>query len=330
MNIFMRKETFLIKRIEKVISGWNLYPVEKNNQPVFISKDNYSGKMPPFFKWPRQKVKLEITRIQDNMLSAVLNGIKLFEIAEADYPPEVKKILQKGEKLEQEADAAIKAQDNAIKAALSEYLLTVPLNPGLEDEISKFHICLRAYLKLHLFKGASTKDYLRRLNLMALIFEIARRIYCRHVDERDFLGITMGELRFGMHLFGEVYPSYRIDVKEIENAVKDKSKTDVSLADYYEAEKLIAQMLPETANTLLLRYLNYVVRDVLSVFSGDYSEFDCKLLKDGWTGRRICTNEQDYKYQYKNMKMLKYSSFILPDVIPDKAIDSFIQNYNLK
>lgn len=330
MNIFMKEKSFSVNRIEKLVNGWNLYSVENREKPIFISKDNYSGKLPPSFKWPWQQSKLEIIEVNDFIVRAILDGITLFEIPEADYPPESKKMLAKGKNLCQEVEAACEVTDNIIKAALAEYLLTIPLNPNLEDDLSKFHVCLRVYLKLHLFEGIPTEDNMRRLNLMYLLFEIVARIYKRHVNTDESMNISLAAFRFGNLLFGSPYPDYRLDIKEIENAVKDEIQTDVTLSEYYEVEGLIEKNLPEIKHPLLMRYLNYTVREVLQIFSIDYSEFNSNLLKDAWSNKRLCTDERDYQYQYANMKMLKYKSYIISDVFADEKLKYFISNYNLK
>ena len=72
-----------------------LYPLDKKDKPVFISNKNYAGKMPPFFKYPWQKLKLEVTEVLDFQVAVALNGVTLFEIKEEDYPPEIKEKLKK-------------------------------------------------------------------------------------------------------------------------------------------------------------------------------------------------------------------------------------------
>lgn len=330
MNIFMKKESLLVKKIERKTNGWNLYPLDKDQKPVFISDKNYAGKIPPFFKWPWQKAELLITRVGDFQISAALNKVTLFEIPEENYPAEVKQILEKGEKLLAEAKAYEDAENNEIKKALTEYLPLLPLNPDLENDFSRFKICLRAYLKLHWFKGQPGPEHIQRVNLMAQLCQIAQRIYTRHINEDEFFGTISGQLKYGFRIWGSVYPHYSMDVKTIEEAVNDKSKTDVTLEEYYEADKLLTETLPPIQNDLLRRYLNYVIRDVLSVFANDFSDFDCGLSKHAWTGKRLLTDEEEYSFQYKKMKMLKYTSFILPEQFSDQSIASFINNYNLK
>lgn len=325
MNIFMHVDDYSIKRIEKVANGWNLYPAEKDSKPVFISIENYSGKMPPFFKWPWEEVKLKITRVSDYMVSAVLKDVKLFEIQETDYPSKVKETLKKGEIMERNFNLKCEEEDSKIEAALCEYMKTLPPGNHLEDEASRLPICLRAYLKAHLFKGRLTPDYLQRLNLMYLIFGIVLRIYRRHVDERELFDTTLATFRFK-----QPYPGYRIDVREIENAVKDKKQTDVTLEPYYEIDKLLNIMLPPIGDALLRRYLNHVIQEVLHLYANDNADFDRNKLKDGWTGKRICTDEQDYKYQYKVLHLHKYKSFIMPEIIADEDFDDFIRDYSLK
>ncbi len=51
----MTQRKFVIKKIKKVDDGWNLYPVDDPRLPIFISNKYYSGKMPPFFRWPWEK-----------------------------------------------------------------------------------------------------------------------------------------------------------------------------------------------------------------------------------------------------------------------------------
>lgn len=330
MNIFMRKESLLVKKIERKTDGWNLYPLDKNQKPVFISNKNYVGKMPPFFKWPWQKAELLITRVGDFQISATLNDVTLFEIPEENYPEEIRKELERGEKLLAAAEAYEEAENNKIKKALTEYLPLLPPNPDWENDFSRFKICLRAYLKLHCFKGQPGPEHDQRVNLMAQLCQIAQRIYTRHINENEFFGTINGQLKYGFRIWGSVYPHYSMDVKSIEEAVNDKSKTDTTLEEYYEADKLLTETLPPIQNDLLRRYLNYVIRDVLSVFANDFSYFHCHLSKHGWSGKRLLTDEEEYTFQYKKMKMLKYTSFILPEQFSDQSIASFINNYNLK
>ena len=329
MNIFMEKKSCLVKKIKQTDNGWNLYPIDEEEKPIFISCENYSANMPPFFKWPWQQVRLEVIQINDFQVSASINGIKLFEIPEKDYPEEVKKRLNYGEQLQKNYEEERKKTDEAIRKALNEYLQTWPRNPNLESQISELKICFRPYLQLHLFKGPSAQEYVQRVNLMAKLCEIAQRIYYRHFDEKSLFGATSGYLKYGIQLFNELYPSYNLRVEEIEQAVKDKSKTDVTLADYYEADRLLTEVLPQIEDDLLKRYLNYIVRDVLRYYAKDLKELSSHYLTDAW-GKRICTNEEEYQRQFESMELLKFHSLILPEQFSDQTIKNFIDCYTLK
>lgn len=227
MNIFMDKEKVSVKKIKETSDGWNLYPTDRDDAPIFISKKNYSGKMPPFFRWPWQEVELELTSVGEFQVSAALDGHTLFEISEKDYPAAVKELLEQGEVLHQEAVASVKKRDDAIKEALAAYLKVVPCNPNLESELSFLKLCLRVYMKMHLFKGTSGQDRLQRLNLMMLICQIVQRIYTRHVDEKATFGITMAS--FGYSLRCD-FPHYAARMEDYERVAKENGIPEVILA----------------------------------------------------------------------------------------------------
>ena len=146
MGIFMNKKSCEVTKIEPITDGWMLYPLDKKAEPVFISNKNYADKMPPFFKYPWQKLKLEVTEVLDFQVAAVLNGVTLFEIKEEDYPPEIKEKLKKERR---------KQEDEEIKAALVEYLQKMPVKKVAlwENDLSN----LKVFLRLHCFRGQGDK-----------------------------------------------------------------------------------------------------------------------------------------------------------------------------
>lgn len=325
----MKKKSCWVKKIKPTDNGWNLYPIDEDEKPIFISRENYAGKMPPFFKWPWQRVNLEVLQVDDFQVSVSINDINLFEIPEKNYPEEIQKRLSYGQKLEKDYEASKKKNEEAIVKALNGYLQTWPKNPHLESQISELKICFRPYLQLHLFKGPSAFEYVQKVNLMTKLCEIAQRIYYRHFDEKSLLGTTSAYLKYGIQLFNEVFPSYELRVEEIEQAVNDKSKTDVTLADYYEADRLLTEVLPPIEDELLKRYLNYTVRDILRYYARDLEKLSNHYLTDAW-GNRICTNEREYQRQFESMELLKYHSLILPEQFSDQTIKEFITRYTLK
>ena len=329
MNIFMEQKSCLVKKIKQTDNGWNLYPVDEEEKPIFISRDNYSGNMPPFFKWPWQQVRLKITQIQDFQVSASIDDIMLFEIQEKNYPEEIKKRLSYGEKLQKDYEEEQNKANEAILKALNEYLQTWPQNQHLESQISELKICFRPYLQLHLFKGPSTPEYVQRVNLMAKLCEIAQRIYYRHFDEKGLLGTASAYLKYGTPVFGEPFPHYSLRAEEVKQAVKDPHTTDVTLADYYEVDRLLTEVLPPIEDELLQRYLNYTVRDVLRYYARDLHKLSANYLTDAWD-KRICLDEQEYQRQFKSMELLKYHSLILPEHFSDQNLQDFIGYYTLK
>ena len=96
MNIFIIEKSYMIKKIKSVAGGWKLYPKDKNEKEIFISKQYYVGKMPFMFPW--QTFKLDIVYVWGSknneigfITSAVLNGNKLFEVPKKEYPANIKK-----------------------------------------------------------------------------------------------------------------------------------------------------------------------------------------------------------------------------------------------
>lgn len=325
MNAFIQQKKYRIEKIEKTSDGWKLYPTDKEYPPVFISKENYSGKMPPFFRWPRQKLELKVTTVKDFQVSAVLNGHTLFEVQEKDYPAAVKEYLAKAQVLQQEQMALAKERDDAIKEALKDYLIDIPLNPNLEEELSSLRLCLRAYMRLHLFKGPHDREHTVRLNLMFLICKIAQRIYARHVKEDHILGIAVASLTFGM----PYYPHYACRIEEYEKILAEQGISDEGLSLYREVDALMASELPPIQDDALKRYLNYLTRLVLDRFATDMATLDCKHCTNGW-GRRLYSDEKDYEMVYKEMELLKLESFLLPETFTDEVIEDFIRDYSLK
>ena len=104
-NIFIKKICFRVRKIKKCPEGWVLASARGNKETdedrvVFISNKYYTGKIPPFFKWPWQKLYLEFEQVDGFMLSAKINNKTLFTVASENLPPKIKVKLEKGEKTE--------------------------------------------------------------------------------------------------------------------------------------------------------------------------------------------------------------------------------------
>lgn len=261
----------------------------------------------------------------DFQVAAVLNGVTLFEIKEEDYPPEIKQKLKKEKR---------KQEDEEIKAALVEYLQKMPVKKValLEDDLSNLKVCLRVFLQLHCFRGQGDKHHLARLNLMLKLAEMVQRIYYRRVDEKSFLGTCEGCFWYSFfRVFNRIY-DYHTAINMLEKREKDSSIDEGVTAwdDYSEVDKLLDDWLDVPVENLKLRvYLNYVVMEMTYLFADDNNELLSHLSKDAW-GKRWLTDEQEYKQKYHKMKMLKYSSFVLPEVLADEVIVNYICQSSLK
>jgi len=124
-----------------------------------------------------------------------------------------------------------------------------------------------------------------------------------------------------------LFPDYHFDMKNMEEAVGSE-KAHKSYETYYEAEQLIVEQLPQCQENVK-RYLNFVVRQLLHLYSEDWDELQSHFMRDGWSCQRLCTDEEDYLYRYKKMKLLHYTNFILPEEIPQDKIDDFVKHFNL-
>ena len=331
-SIFMKETEYLIQRIEERENGWYLYPKSEAEVPIFISCQQYAGKMPPKFKFFWQKRNLMLKKYKNFIISAVLDGVLLFEVEKEAYPEELCQKIAKEEQRYQAYLEECKVQDEQIKKDLESYLHELYCSQTLEDDISKLRIPLRAYLKLHLFKGIPSSDLLERVSLLFILCQMAERIYKRHVKETDKkrfgdLECTFATIKFGPALFGEMFPDYHFDMTGMEEAVGSEKSHEV-YETYYEAQQLIEAKFPACPDDLKL-YLNYVVRQLLYLYAEDWDELQSHFMQGGWSSQRLCTDEQDYLYCYEKMKLLHYTNFILPEEIPQDKIDDFVKHFSL-
>lgn len=214
-------------------------------------------------------------------------------------------------------------EDKEIIAALGNYAKFFQADTTAEEKISQFHICWRVYLKMHLYLDPQDNARLQRFNLMFRLVSMAAKMYKRHIDEKDFCAITLATFKFGSS-----YPGYHTDAALIEKCCK-KSDVQITLANYYEADRLIDQELPEVENALLKRYLNHTVQKLLSVYAEDYSVLS-ENCKKNFRGERIFDDEKEYSIQFKLMNLPKEENFILTNSFNDEEIKNFLIHYNLR
>ena len=323
MKDFITNEKILVKKIEVTPEGRLFYPAGKEQNPVFISKDKYSGALPSIRKFMRKKHLLEYRRINDFIFEAALNGETLFSIKEEDFPPNLKAFIANNKKLELLYQKTVEAENNEILTALEKYLQFFPPDTALEDEFSQFPVCWRLYLKLHFYLGKQDEDHLRRFNLAFQLVKIAAKMYRRHVSENEYCAKALALLHFSYP-----FPGYQTDVALIESCCKP-GETLITLANYYEADRLILQLLPRTDNPLLKRYLNYVVQLYVCTFAEDYAVLDVNRRKDFW-GDYCSSEESDIKRLFAMMKLPQTANFILPQTFSKEVTEQFLLRYSLE
>ncbi len=318
MNIFIIDKSYMIKKIKSVADGWKLYPQDKNEKEIFISKQYYAGKMPFMFPW--QTFKLDIVYVWGSknneigfITSAVLNGNKLFEVPKKEYPAHIKKKVDAGDEINSKQQEHMDTVNKAVISALDSFLPTIMLYYGCTG----LNVDLRCYIGLHIFKGEKTPEYEQRLKLMMILCRIAERIYKRHVNMDDCLNVGLSAIKFGLP--GPWYGD--------ENMPLDKESPAMQM--FWEVDDLLNEYLPPKMNILLRQYLNYVVRDILRVFAQDYNLI-CKGKLDPFEHfHEEYSDEKVFRLNIEKMQMPKYTSFILPKVFSDVEIYSFTRDYNL-
>lgn len=327
-NVFIKKICFRVRKIKKCPEGWVLASARGNKETdedrvVFISNKYYTGKMPPFFKWPWQKLYLEFEQVDGFMLSAKINDKTLFTVNPEDFPPEIKATLEKGEKLRQEAEAYYEKMDEDIKTALEKYLPSIPVNPLFEDEMADLHICFRAYLKLHWQKGQKLPDAKQRLSLSILLCKAAQRVCKRHFNLDDPVGTLFSPFKAACFF----YPDYRTNMKQLEKQNPDAVKD--LFAAYYEISEIFEYQLPKIENELLRRYLIYVVEKYCLLFISDYGYFFTGAFRSTLSGKRLDSDINDYRHCCHKVELPYFTTFILPDKFTKEDAESFFKSYNL-
>ena len=321
MNIFIKESYFFIQKIKSTSDGWMLY--SKSHKPVFISKKNYTGKMPSSFKLLWQSVFFEYQYIDDFIIFARLNHTTLFKVPESEYPEHIKKKLEQGEHLWNEYYKNASEKYKEIRKALQSYLLTIPLANDWEEQCSKLPICLRAYLQYQWYMKPSTPELLQKINLMLRIFQLVEIINKRHSHKEQFW--VLHELK----RCGSVIWGCYIDIDTQEKAIALKDGKHSSLRLHREVENLITTNLPPVQNKWLCNYLNFLIRDILNIYLLDQGYLSIYRQRDGWSGRYLLTDEEEYKRQYEDMKLLQYKSFIFSEEIPVSELKVFLENYSL-
>lgn len=310
-NIFMIRRKFVINKIKKVDGGWNLFPVDKPSLPIFISNKYYSGKMPPFFRWPWKKIQVEVLFWGDFISLLKMNDKLVFNVGDEDYPDALKKLLEQL-RLEEEArkkeQKAILAQ---IEVSLDKYLVDFPINQNLENDIQKIHICLRAFLKFYLYRKYShivdAQNYLRRLSLLTILSSCAEKLLRRRCS------LNGNDLAF-VDPFSCL--SFYLSDPELIEKEAHKLLYPTMFREFLEVEEMLSTSLPKIHDKRLKLYLNYVVCCLAYYLAKDYNT--------------LClANKASYKSLYKDMVLFKQSSLIFLEEPSNEDLENFMSIYIL-
>lgn len=292
-----------------------------------LDKGLYNGKMPPKFRWlwQRQELELKLFQINDFVVSAELDGVKLFEISKEDFPERIKQFIQKlcrfEEKMMQSALEDRRKREDKLNQILQVYISNFPVNKSLEEEASSLPVCLRTYFKLHLLKGKRTEDRRSRLSLMFEILKVVDLWYRRYKRGGTF-GVVQTSFRF-IHI-----PLDGLDNIEAYKKVVPQEYQHL-FHDYDEVREIISERFPPIDDYMVRDYLIRTVQKIAIDYSSDCLTLEVNQIKDAW-GHRINSDEEDYRRSYKKMKMLSHSNFILPENFDEEQKECFFSRYNLQ
>lgn len=292
-----------------------------------LDKGLYNGKMPPKFRWlwQRQELELKLFQINDFVVSAELDGVKLFEISEEDFPERIKQFIQKlcrfEEKMMQSALEDRRKREDKLKQKLQVYISNFPVNKSLEEEATSLPVCLRTYFKLHLLCGKRTEDRLSRLSLMLEVLKVVE-LWCRRYEQEGPLGAVITSMCFINVPFDwfEDVEMYRSVAKEDQMGI---------FRNYDEVKEIISEHFPPIEEKSVRDYLIYIVQKIAVDYTSDCVTLDINHATNAW-GERVFSDEQDYKEAYKKMKMRFHSNFILPETFDEEQQKYFFSRYNLK
>ena len=331
LMITIKDESFQIRKIRKANGKWQCFPKDKNAAPIELDADIVYGTLPSVRKFPWQTHLLQIKRADSFIISAVMDGLVLFEIPEEKYPENIKKELEHTQKLLQEIKEFNAAYDAKVKTAISDYLPLVPAVTDMETKISELPVAMRPYLKIRLYAGDKSAETKQRLALMYWLMTIVDRLYKRHVRKGTFESAN-GMLYFLAHrLDGTVDYNEAMVENMIENPQYKDSKLYVL---YYEIAEQLNEVLPQLPKIVEI-YCNYVVREVLYLVSQDIWEMEREETNHPryYSIQRKETphgiEERIYAHCRENMKLPQFVSFIMEQKFSSQEIENMHNNYNL-
>ena len=331
------KIDYPVVKVDKDEGYWAF--LTTSGEKIFIPID-YLPKQPEFeHKKFWQKNILTMEYIADVNVAAKLNQKELFTLNEKDYPEELSRRIAFIKRCDQRKKEIEAQEDKQICEELGKYIEKLYFPTNFEQELSLLPIVLRAPLKAMFLYGAKQalisdefdiRSFEKRLYLNFLLFKIVATKYEKTVDIESALGPS-----FGLLYFDTIVPeSYHEDIERIKNFLEKKGtfkgKPIPILAPYYEAEKLVKWNLPKIEDPLLERYLVHLVQTWLFSYARAFFDFDGNATKTNFCHKRLLSDEDEYKLQYRSgIVAFDFSSFIVPK-IPIDDFNYFLLNASLR
>lgn len=318
----IKAKNFRIKKVKKVDGYWELYP-KGFDEPLRIKAENVYGKLPPVWKFPWQCHELKLKELVGKFIIYIeMDGCILFNLSEDQYSDEMKKEVERVQKIEA-AYVTVKEEYRAsVSTQLAEYLSQVPAVTDIEDEISKLPVCWLRYLKMFLHMQYGSTEEQQRLFLLYWLVTIANRLYKRHVDVESSMGVVFasGDFKIKNLITDDLCENL---VQQIEGDLEYRN--DEVFALYFEIKQEVNRVLPPAPKRLEI-YLVQVVGQLLEAYADDATELHCKRARDFW-GDTINTDNEAYRYMVGNMKLPKFSSLIVENQYSQEQIERFNNHY---
>lgn len=316
--MIVEEKDFLIKKIKKENGYWLLYP-KGEKEPIKLEERIVYGNLPPVWKFPWSAHTLKLKKVVEKFICyAEMDGLVLFDIAEKDYPEEIKKEVARVRELDEKIAASHAAYIQSLKQEIAEYLPLVPVVENYEDNIDTMPICWQWYMRMLLPMLYQDDEARRRLYLMYWLITIANRLYKRHVDTESRIDIAFGQLKF-MALEFAAENIYAYVLPELEDEPKFANSPAFKL--YREIRAELQRVLPPMPKQLEA-YLNQVVAKLSDVYAADYATLESRRPRHLSTNP-ASTDKSAYRYLHSKMELLKFSSLVIEKQFTDAEIEDF-------
>lgn len=315
VNPFVCNEVRRIRKIVHGEDGWYLY-ADYESTPLFIDSEYYHGSA---FAWYNRlrfwhKPTVEVSRVTPyNFITrAVLDGKVLFELEEAELPEYVQKTLAKGE--------AVRLKEDAFKKPVFEartaYAAKSRQQINLGYQISRLHVCLRTYLRLHLNKGDHSADSTCRIHMMYRLCVMAEEILCHRIGGLDSFSIDHGSVRSPFNM------RWGTEVGKYLNELKADDPDMLQYLQYIIGK--LNEAFPEIEDPELLLYLCHLVQNIVYLYLEDRKTIENLRKKNLSEAFRGFSDEEYYREARGEMKLLRFVNPLLPTEITDEEIRNFI------